>query len=203
MSINRVTPQDGYNNSNYSPFLTLHVHKEGSGLETVPWCKREMTEEKEMGFGLMSWHTHPSLNGQRWQGSIIVERAASLLPVLSLRALVRRRIQLTADKGKEKHMKTKDIYKASSGAKTLPSPPTHTRTTHRQTHMHTHAPQLRLQASTQTGTSPLYLHTLKFPPAWLANWLLHLGLLGRDIIDLSTNVKAFLKWDFKNYPSKK
>lgn len=34
-----------------------------------------------MGFGLMSWHTHHSLNGQRRQGSIIRERAASLLPV--------------------------------------------------------------------------------------------------------------------------
>lgn len=53
----------------------------GSGLETVPWSKRGNDGEEEMGFGLMSWHTHHSLNGQRWQGSIIVECAASLLPV--------------------------------------------------------------------------------------------------------------------------
>lgn len=43
----RVTPQDGCNNSNYSPFLNLHMHNEESGPETVPWCKREMTEEKK------------------------------------------------------------------------------------------------------------------------------------------------------------
>lgn len=57
---------------------------------------------------------------------------------LSLRALVQRRIQVTADKGKEKYMKTKDIYKASSGAKTCPSPPTDTHTTHKVKYIHTH-----------------------------------------------------------------
>ena len=95
----------------------------------------------------------------------------------------------TADKGREKYMKTKDIYKASSGAKILlPSPPTHTHT-HTQIHTHTHTTgkhhmllSSTYKSSTHTGTRSLYLHTVKFPPAWLAHCLLHGGLLGRNII---------------------
>lgn len=45
--IKRVTPQDECNNSNYSPFRELRVHKEESGPETGPRCKREMMEEKK------------------------------------------------------------------------------------------------------------------------------------------------------------
>lgn len=125
---------------------------------------------------------------------------------LSLRALVQRRIQLTADKGREKYMKTKDIYKASSGAKILPSPPTHTHT-HKYAHTHITSKHHKLlsstyKSSTHTDTRSLYLHTVKFPPAWLAHCLLRGGLLGRNIIK-SQCQGDFFKWDLKYNPSKK
>lgn len=74
-------------------------------------------------------------------------------------------------------MKTKDIYKASSGAKILPSPPTHTHTTGK----HYKFLSSTYKSSTHTGTRSLYLHTVKFPPAWLAHCLLRGGLLVRNI----------------------
>lgn len=78
--IKRVTPQDGCNNTNYSPFLNLHTHNEGIRTWNSARIKKGDDGGEERAFGLMSWHTQCGLNGQPWQGSITVERAASLLP---------------------------------------------------------------------------------------------------------------------------
>lgn len=79
--LERLISKDSPTFLNYSPFLNLHMHDEGIGTWNSAMSKRKNDGGEEMGFGLKSWHAHHGLNGQRWQGSIIAERAASLLPV--------------------------------------------------------------------------------------------------------------------------
>ena len=183
--IKRVTPQDGCNNTNYSPFLNLHVHNEGIRTWNSARIKKGDDGGEERGFGLMSWHTHCGLNGQPWQGSITVERAASLLPGAVTQgtgaeenpADCRQRERKVHENKRQLH----SIFRSKDSTLIRNS---HINT-HTHTHPHTHTHMLlssTYKSSTHTGTRSLYLHTGKFPPTWLAHCILHRGLLDGNLI---------------------
>lgn len=141
--IKRVTPQDGCNNTNYSPFLNLHTHNEGIRTWNSARIKKGDDGGEERAFGLMSWHTQCGLNGQPWQGSITVESAASLLPGAVTQgtgaeenpADCRQRERKVHENKRQLH----SIFRSKD--------PTLTRNSHINTHTppHPYAPQLHLQ----------------------------------------------------------
>ena len=150
-----------------------------------------------MGFGLMSWHTHAALMGSA--DRVQLQRStASLLAVAVTQGAGAQENPTTADKGKEEEMQTKDIYKASSGAKGPPSSPTRARArTHTHTHTHTeantHVPLSSTYKPMHTGTRSSYLHTVECPLAWLASCLLMEDFQAEMLL-----IKSQCQDDFKN-----